>query len=184
MKNGEWLHGSAVPTCITADGRWLTYDDKQSDFVVEGTTQVASIDPPIGSPVIAHAAETQTTSCKGTFGDYPATQTNIKAAAINFSSLAAASKFHSAITRGAAHGVNYAGHYIVSSFGCPDFKSCEQYAVIDAADGKIIQFGDKVLGHPRYLVDSKLLQVTQKDGSVKTFLVDDSSSKLNVCVAD
>ncbi|REJ76099.1 MAG: hypothetical protein DWQ47_10780 [Acidobacteria bacterium] len=63
-----------------------------------------------------------------------------------------ATQFRTRLREAQAEGVNFAGHYIIASWGCG--TSCEQAAIIDATTGKVY-FPDELfrgfgisLGHP------------------------------------
>lgn len=48
-------------------------------------------------------------------------------------------QFETAIRRGAAEGVDFAGHYAVASWGCG--TECQRHAVVDSITGRIVAFG-------------------------------------------
>lgn len=69
------------------------------------------------------------------FGDYPVSERfNGKVAPVKISG-AQARKFRSALRESAKEGVNFAGHFIISTWGCG--TDCRQLAIIDARTGVV-----------------------------------------------
>ena len=69
------------------------------------------------------------------FGDYPvAEKFNGKVAPVKISG-AQARMFRSALKEDAKEGVNFAGHYVISTWGCG--TDCRQLAIIDARTGVV-----------------------------------------------
>jgi hypothetical protein len=54
--------------------------------------------------------------------------------------------FRTAITRAAAKGPNFAGHYIIAEWGCG--SGCMSIAVVDAASGKVFAAPFRILSLP------------------------------------
>lgn len=171
-RGGEWLHGSKEPICISREGLWYVFNTDVDDFIVEGDAGV-SHDP----QVLAADGEI----CGGVFADYPVEEMyDEKLAAVDFSSWPDATRYRTAINKDLRGGVNFAGSYVVASWGCPNFSGCEGYAVISGETGKIISFGDISYGHPRYLADSALLQIP-KENSSTLFILDGQADALTEC---
>jgi hypothetical protein len=59
-------------------------------------------------------------------------------ATVNFESNPDAKLFRTAITEQVAEGANFAGHYVVSTWGCG--TNCIGYAVVDVKTGDIIEY--------------------------------------------
>ncbi len=186
-RGGEWLHESVKPTCITADGQWLNFDEKQHDFVLANGTPA----PFVASATIESTGEENMACPGGSFTDHPATgsspdpsssrrgELSLRTTA-DFSTWPDAKQYRSAINKDLERGINFAGHYVVSSWGCPQFTDCEGYAVIDAQNGKILSFGQTSYGRPRYLPDSRLLETELENGS-KTYLINEDTKTLEQC---
>jgi hypothetical protein len=174
-RGGEWLHGSEAPVCITSDGQRLTYDEKVKDFLADELPQ-----PMVASASTSDRALAET-ACSGSYAVHGASDiSTARPVAVDFSSWPEASQYRSAITKDVKRGVNFAGHYVVASWGCPQFEACQGYAVIDALDGKILSYGETSYGRPRYLPDSRLLETELENGS-KTFLINEESKTLELC---
>jgi len=70
-----------------------------------------------------------------TFGQYPATVEKAKARSINFKRSPGASTYRTRLTEALREGVNFAGHYIVTGWGCG--TGCSNAAVIEARTGVV-----------------------------------------------
>lgn len=149
-RGGEWVKNADMPLCMTPDAGLLELVD--GSFVAftsddpwknESTAPLAGM--PLGSGESgAGMQEVEPTSLS------PATcqETTVmpytgKVAAVDFSSWPEATKYRTAITKDVARGVNFAGSYVVSTWGCGRKKhdACVGHAVIDAKTGKILLYG-------------------------------------------
>lgn len=74
-------------------------------------------------------------SPKPTFKQYPATVEKLKNVRVNLSSHKNARMFRTNLRNAAKEGVNFAGHYILTTWGCG--TNCSQSAIIDARNGKV-----------------------------------------------
>lgn len=70
-----------------------------------------------------------------TFGRYPAKVERAKARAIDFRNSPGASTFRTRLREALKGGVNFAGHYILTGWGCG--TGCTNGAVIDARTGRV-----------------------------------------------
>ncbi|KKR32653.1 MAG: hypothetical protein UT66_C0058G0003 [candidate division CPR2 bacterium GW2011_GWC1_39_9] len=68
----------------------------------------------------------------------PVTKYEGKPAEVNFSSLPKAKMYSTAITIGASHGPNFAGHFTFASWGCG--TGCGGYAIVDSITGNIVEY--------------------------------------------
>ncbi len=95
--------------------------------------------PPSGKRPLSSAE--QTLACDAiSFEQYPATETNTGPVhGPDFSTKPEAEMFRSAIRDAMSKGVNFAGAYVVASWGCG--TSCQSSAIIDARTGAIAQYG-------------------------------------------
>jgi hypothetical protein len=73
------------------------------------------------------------------YTSYATTQSFSGRAMVDFSTNEAAAHHRTAITKDIADGVNFAGKYVVSTWGCGD--GCKGLAVINAESGKILSYG-------------------------------------------
>nr|MBA4160030.1 hypothetical protein [Gemmatimonadota bacterium] len=92
------------------------------------------------------------------FEDYPTgkVQGIEKPAPVDLSSHPDARQFRTALSRGAAEGPNFAGHYTVVSWGCGTM--CQQLRIVDARTGRVHEGPISLLG-VEYRLDSRLLVV-------------------------
>jgi hypothetical protein len=70
-----------------------------------------------------------------TFTQYAAKVENIKNARVNLKSHKNANMFRTNLRNAAKEGVNFAGHYILTTWGCG--TNCSQSAIIDARNGRV-----------------------------------------------
>lgn len=74
------------------------------------------------------------------FYEYPAEDDfSGPVAPVDLMSFPGAREFRTALSKAQVRGPNFAGRYVVSSWGCG--TSCQQYAITDAASGRIVSFG-------------------------------------------
>jgi len=78
-----------------------------------------------------------------TFTQYAAKVEKIKNVKVNLKSHKNANMFRTNLRNAAKEGVNFAGHYILTTWGCG--TNCSQSAVIDARNGKVF-FPDQLEG--------------------------------------
>ena len=99
------------------------------------------------------------------FNQYPARVERVRAKAINFRGNPDARRFKTVLTESLHDGINFAGHYIVATWGCG--TACQIGAIIDARTGEV--FWPKELAgiytifdEPiRHRANSRLLIVSQ-----------------------
>lgn len=70
-----------------------------------------------------------------TFKQYAARVERIKNVRVNLKSHKTASMFRTNLRNAAKEGVNFAGHYILTTWGCG--TNCSQSAIIDARNGRV-----------------------------------------------
>ena len=91
-----------------------------------------------------------------TFEDFPVdTEYQGPVASIDFSTNENALLFRTVISHAVAQGVNFAGSYVIASWGCG--TSCQSHAIIDARDGSIVSYGLGSLYSVAMRKDSSLL---------------------------
>lgn len=92
------------------------------------------------------------------FSQYPSDTTYEGVVApVNFESNKDAKTFSTAITSAMSKGVNFAGHYVLATWGCG--TSCQGLAIIDAKDGTIVVYNLLSEEGVAYTKDSNLLIV-------------------------
>ncbi len=96
------------------------------------------------------------------FSQYPADNLyDGVVAPVDFESNKDAATFRTAITNAVNTGVNFAGHYIIATWGCG--TSCEGLAIVDALDGAIVVYNLLSEEGVAYRKDSNLLIVNPID---------------------
>ena len=98
-----------------------------------------------------------------TFGQYVAKVETIKNVRVNLKSHKYANTFRTNLRNAAKEGVNFAGHFILTTWGCG--TNCSQTAIIDARSGRVF-FPDQLqeigIGYCESLEDAEPL-VSQAD---------------------
>ncbi len=79
-------------------------------------------------------------SATPTFTQYAAKVENIKDVKVNLKSNKDARRFRTNLRNAAKEGVNFAGHYILTTWGCG--TNCSMSAIIDARNGKVFFPGE------------------------------------------
>jgi hypothetical protein len=164
---GEWIYKSADLLCLMPDGNKLSYSAAEDGFI-----------PYTGSGGVVAVAQASTGerqpvgSCSSTpsFDDYQTNQSFNGRAKVDFSTNEAATHYRTAITKDVTRGVNFAGKYVVSTWGCGE--GCQGSAVINGETGKILSYGMTSTGY-EFDVNSRLLDA-EKEGY---FVVEDDSLK-------
>jgi hypothetical protein len=91
------------------------------------------------------------------FAEVPAVpEANLRPAAVDFESHYRAPQFRTALSRGAAEGPNFAGHYTVVTWGCGTL--CEEFMIVDARSGEVFDGRMTAVG-VEHRLDSRLLLV-------------------------
>jgi hypothetical protein len=177
-QGGEWLNGSAEPTCVMKSGEFLVFDEGSGDFIDPAAGEVLAVQDEQPRERTMEPAENQ--ACAGEFTDYPIEGVMAdRGVVIDFSSWPDAAKYRSAINRDYARGANFADHYVVANWGCPDFAGCEGHAVIDTSTGKILSYGETSLGTD-FTKDSRLLIVNFEDEEDR-YILEPTSGELKRC---
>lgn len=175
-RGGAWVHDAERPLCMTKDAGLLEYSDGEFiSFVYDDSARdVWRHTPDI--PVFAPTEESephQLASCDD-LEDEPEMYSG-RIARVDFSSWPDASKYKTAITKDMARGVNFAGSYVVSTWGCGRRKGdvCVGHAVIDAKTGKILLYD--VVGNRtgEFSLDSNVFSVELQSGEYEGWAVVD-----------
>jgi hypothetical protein len=156
---GEWLYNSDDKICTFPNGEWLAYSLSQDKFVPRdqlkrGLPQVlaASEDTALVPEVhtCAELLEAEAYSVEEAFDGSPQ---------VDFSTYEAARHYRTAISQDVARGVNFAGRYVVSTWGCG--QGCVGSAVVNAETGKILSYGLISSGYI-FEVNSRLLDAERE----------------------
>jgi hypothetical protein len=142
-QGGEWLLNAVRPTCVFPGGRLVVLDEAQD-------APAAAPNPPVGRVVATDDTPGgPETSC--ILGDWITFNDELSAETYtgrphrpDFSTYPEAAKYRTAITKDVARGVNVAGAYVLSAWGQPKNaagQSLMGFAIVDARDGKIMQYG-------------------------------------------
>jgi len=85
-----------------------------------------------------------------------------KPAAVDFTSDPDSREYRTVLTRAAARGPNFAGHYTIATWGCG--SPCQSNVILDAGTGRIVASFNSNVG-AAYRVDSRLLIVNPPDSA-------------------
>lgn len=121
-------------------------------------------DPParISAPAEPEARE----PIAPTFADYPAAEPGIATPApVDLGSHPRAREFRTMLTRGAAEGPNFAGHYTVVTWGCGTM--CQEFMIVDARTGRVHDGRTTALG-VAYERGSDLLVINPPERGAET----------------
>jgi hypothetical protein len=150
---GEWLYRSADLLCLMPGGEKFAYNLSQDTFVTfplrSGTVENIQVIEDV-------KRDPQSCLPAPRFEDYQSNQSFAGKARVDFATNEAALHYRTAIKKDVAAGVNFAGKYVMSTWGCG--QSCKGAAVINADTGKILTYGlqaDKFV----FQNDSDLVQV-------------------------
>ena len=133
---GEWLYKSADLLCLLPGGDKLSYhpaSDTFEPYVSSGGLV------PVAQASTGEKVAVDTCTQEPEFADYAANQSFAGRPKVDFTTNEAAGRYRTAITKDVARGVNFAGKYVVSTWGCGE--GCQGSAVIDAETGAIVEYG-------------------------------------------
>jgi len=189
-RGGSWVYGSSLPLCMTPDEGLLEFIDgsfrERTDGATDSGTDGTDIahdpweegfEPLLEGEELAQDenGEGEEDERRGGTSSAPtsecierdAQEYTGRVADVDFSSWPDASKYKTAITKDVARGVNFAGSYIVSTWGCAKNRraaACVGHAIVDARTGEIVLYD--VIGKRTgdFSVDSNLFSVTLQNG--------------------
>jgi hypothetical protein len=168
-RGGAWVHDASVPLCMTPNDGLLE--------LVNGSFRAfTSADPweqPYKSPFegkeFAVQVKEMTTCTEKEAEIYDGRVTEV-----DFSSWPDATKYRTAITKDVKRGVNFAGSYIVSTWGCARRKTdaCVGHAIMNARTGDIVLYD--VIGRRsgEFSLASNRFSVMLQNGEEKTWSVE------------
>lgn len=189
-RGGAWVHDAAVPLCMTpedgllelVDGSFIAYtstDPWEQSYIspLEGKelqpTNVQEAEEIKGQEEEEkeYQAAQRITACE----EEKMEEYEGRIADVDFSSWPEAEKYRTAIRRDVDRGVNFAGSYIVSTWGCARRKSdaCVGHAIIDTQTGEIVLYG--IIGRrtAEFSIESNIFSITLQDGEEKTWSIED-----------
>lgn len=156
--DGEWLYQSDDQICLMASGVRLAYSQAADEFLMAAIDQDSGLIAPVSEVALEVDQVCQAVGQELDFIDLPvpiSQQVQVDHPRVDFSTNEAARLYRTAISKDVARGVNYAGKFVVSTWGCG--KGCVGSAVIDATDGFIASYGLKASSYG-YRPDSFLLK--------------------------
>lgn len=167
-RGGAWVHDAAVPLCMTPEDGLLELVD--GSFLAYTSTD--PWDQPHASPLEGEELATESDDvCE----EIVMEKYGGRVADVDFSSWPEAAKYRTAITKDVRRGVNFAGSYVVSTWGCARRKSdaCVGHAIIDTRTGEIVLYG--IIGRrtAEFSIESNIFSITLQDGEEKTWSIED-----------
>lgn len=200
-RGGSWVYGSSLPLCMTPDEGLLEFVDGSFKERTDGTkSETDGVDiaydpweqgfePLLAGKELAQGEDggdeegeeegerrggtssAQTSACiERDMRKYTG-----KIASVDFSSWPDASKYKTAITKDVARGVNFAGSYVVSTWGCTKNRraaACVGHAIVDARTGEIVLYDVVGKRTGEFSVDSNMFSVTLQSGEEKVWSVE------------
>lgn len=181
-RGGAWVHNAKDPLCMTpdegllelVDGSFVAYTsadpwEQPQAAPLEGRELVGGEVSIAQEESAIYAAARQGAMCE----EVAMETYEGRVAKVDFSSWPDAAKYRTAITKDVKRGVNFAGSYIVSTWGCGRKKSdaCVGHAIIDARTGKIVLYD--VIGRTGadFSRESNVFSVTLQSGEEKVWSV-------------
>ena len=203
-QGGEWLLNAEKPTCVFPGGRLVYFGDGQDGSLTPppseggGRGEVSSREPNAAPGVVAGtssavpagtvipsddwlaAATDKAPECEigqaGEFVDYPVTDIfKGRPDKPDFLTMPEAAQYRTAITKDVARGVNFAGAYVISTWGKPEkFNETKTigYAVVDARDGRILEYGPNDVLAIDFQKNSRFFRVHTSVGPVAQLVFD------------
>jgi hypothetical protein len=154
-RGGAWVHGSAFPLCMTPGDGLLQFVD--GNFIAfEGWEETKK-----------EMAQSETCT------ERKMEKYEGRVARVDFSTWPDASKYRSAITKDVSRGVNFAGSYIVSTWGCGSRRdACVGHAILDARNGAIVLYGIQGKRAGEFSIDANQLVITTTDGEKRKWSIE------------
>lgn len=188
-RGGEWVNNAEVPLCMTPDEGLLELID--GSFVaysnVDAWTQ--SDTQPLAGKKLGEENDGRSGAqeiagvCKE---EHPERYTG-KIASVDFSSWPGSAAYRTAITKDVVRGVNFAGAYVVSTWGCGRKKgdACVGHAIIDARTGKILLYGAIGKQTADFSLESNRISLITQQGEEKQWaIVNDVPANLVLCTEE
>lgn len=185
-RGGSWVYNAELPLCMTPNEGLLQFvDEEKDDPWTKGFTplfmgeELAQSERGIeGQELlddVRYGGDKEAETCtERTTEAYTG-----KIAEVDFSSWPDASTYKTAITKDVARGVNFAGSYVVSTWGCAKNRrapACVGHAVVNARTGEIVLYD--VIGRRtgEFSVDSNMFSVTLQSGEEKVWSIEGDMS--------
>jgi hypothetical protein len=179
---GEWLRKSARPICVR-EGELLVYDQATNEFVHDGQLSRAGSDD-FAIPLIEAASATDI--CTQNFEDFAVTDLYAGRARVDFTTLPEANMHRTAISEDVNRGANFAGTYVVSTWGCG--SDCRGSAVVNAQSGAILAYDLRSSVGEAYERESNLLVLDPDVEDKRTFVIENNNAEnerlLEICISE
>lgn len=190
-RGGSWVHNASLPLCMTPDEGLLEFVDgsfkERTDGATDSETDGTDIaydpweegfEPLLAGEELAQKEneedeieKDQTRACvEKETEEYVG-----RIASVDFSSWPDASKYKTAITKDVVRGANFAGSYVVSTWGCTKNRraaACVGHAIVDARTGEIVLYDVVGKRTGDFSLDSNLFSVTLQNGEEKVWSVE------------
>jgi hypothetical protein len=186
VRGGEWVNNAEVPLCMTPDEGLLKLIN--GSFVA-----YSSADPWTEQNNAPLAGKTLGEEEKN-ISEYPKTSEICKEervekytgkiAPVDFSSWQGSTEYRTAIIKDVVRGVNFAGTYVVSTWGCGRKKgdACVGHAIIDARTGRILLYGAIGKQTADFSLESNQISLVLQKGEVRRWAVmGDDHTNLVLC---
>lgn len=179
---GEWLHKSTRPICVR-EGELLVYEESLDEFVHEALLSRADDSDALVALVdIASAA----TVCTQNFDDFLVNDVYSGRARVDFTTLPEASMHRTAITQDVNRGVNFAGTYVVSTWGCGG--GCRGSAVINGQSGAILAYDLRSSSDETFKLESSLLLLDPESVDSRAFVIENNNAEnerlVEICIGE
>lgn len=176
-RGGEWVNGADVPLCMTqTDGLLELVDGSFVAFTHADPWEETYTSPLAGGALVKEQADAPTDCAEHTPTLYAG-----KIAAVDFSSWPEAAHYRTAITKDVARGANFAGSYVVSTWGCGRRAgdACVGHAIVNAKTGEILLYGEIATRAADFSLSSNRISFPQKNGEEKVWNI--ANEKLVPC---
>lgn len=187
-RGGSWVHGSSLPLCMTPDegllefvdgsfvGRTDVTDSEADKANVVNDPWKEGFEPLLAGEELAQKERDETSSAQIDECVERNTQKYTGTIAeVDFSSWPEAIKYRTAITEDVDRGVNFAGSYVVSTWGCAKnrrARACVGHAVVNARTGEIVLYDVIARRTGDFSVDSNMLSVVLQNGEEKEWSIE------------
>ncbi|NBS68723.1 hypothetical protein EBT31_07380 [bacterium] len=181
-RGGAWVHGSVFPLCMTpeegllqfVDGTFVAFqgfETTEEALAAEEGKISEEIDPweeGYRAPLAQQDIAVSDTCAEREVEKYLG-----RVARVDFSTWPDASKYRTAITKDVSRGVNFAGSYIVSTWGCGSRRdACVGHAILDARNGAIVLYGIQGKRAGEFSIDANQLVITTTDGEKRKWSIE------------
>lgn len=181
-RGGAWVHGSAFPLCMTpgegllqfVDGNFIAFEgwEETKEVSAAGSSEEEEENDPWEQGYRAPLAKKEIVQSE-TCTERKTEKYEGRVARVDFSTWPDASKYRTAITKDVSRGVNFAGSYIVSTWGCGSRRdACVGHAILDARNGAIVLYGIQGKRAGEFSIDANQLVMTTTDGEKRKWSIE------------